>query len=190
VLLAGRAALAAGEEERVYFFRTLEDPSVAAGCPPGDTVRLGALVFAPRGSDGLVLAEDTDRPVGTAVGCGRLLTRTPFDTGVQNPFAMKFDLEDGTITATGTCTVTSLTFPVPDVPAPLLLLGCALHVNEDPSAGILDGAATSASVFAPASLPGYRTGSYWTIHLYVNGSFDRRRPAGDGRGSGRGGRAP
>jgi len=182
-LLAVVTALPAAAGERVYLLRTQEDPSVLAECPPGDTVKLGALVYAPRSRarDGLVL-RDTGRPIGTAVGCGKLLTYTPFDPAVQSPFAMTFDLHDGIITAKGTCTITSLTFPVPGVPAPLLLVGCALDVNDDPPSGILNGIATSASVFTPVPLPGYQTGSYWTLQLYVTDDF----AAGPGRPHGRG----
>ncbi len=183
-LLAGGLALAASAEERVYFLRTQEDGSVVPDCPTDDSVKLGAQVFAPRTSsrDGHMTEVGTS-PIGTAVGCGRLLTYTPFDPQIRNPFALKLDLEDGIITARGDCTVTSVDFPVPDVPAPLLLLGCALAVDEDLSAGILNGSATSTSVFVPTVLPGYRTGSLWTVRLYVDESFGRSQ--GPGRSSDR-----
>jgi hypothetical protein len=174
--IAGAIPLAAAAEERVYVLRTQEDGSVVPDCPTDDTVKLGALVFAPRTRtrDGL-MTEDGTWSIGTAVGCGRLLTYTPFDTQVRNPFALKLELEDGIITARGDCTITSVNFPVPDLPAPLLLLGCALAVDEDPSAGILNGSATSSSVFMPTAVPGYRTGSLWTVRLYVDESFGRSR---------------
>jgi len=170
-LLAASLLLAAGAaraDERFYLLRTQEDPSVAPDCPAGDTVRLGALVYAPRtrASDGLV-TKDVGDPIGVAVGCGRLLTYTPFDPAVQSPFAMRFELPDGTYTARGTCTITSLTFPIAGVPAPLLLVGCALDVDADPALRVLNGLATSASVFTPRPLPGYGTGSFWTLQLYV-----------------------
>jgi hypothetical protein len=162
------AAGAARADDRVYLLRTQEHPSVTPDCPPGDTVRLGALVYAPRTRhhDGQV-TRDTGRPIGTAVGCGKLLTYTPFDPAIQSPFAMRFELPDGTFTARGTCTITSLTFPVPGLPAPLLLVGCALDVDADPAHGVVNGLATSASVFTPSPIPGYATGSYWTLQLYV-----------------------
>lgn len=162
-------ALPAVAEERFYLLRTQEDPSVFADCPAGDTVRLGALVYAPRtrASDGLVM-KDAGRPIGTAIGCGKLLTYTPFDAKVQSPFAMRFDLDDGTFTAKGTCTITSLSFPIPNLPAPLMLVGCTLDVDADPSQRVVNGTATSASVFTPVALPGYGTGSFWTLQLYLN----------------------
>ncbi len=175
--IAGGLALAAAAEERVYVLRTQEDGSVVPDCPADDTVKLGALVFAPRtrSRDGLAMEEDVAPPIGTAVGCGRLLTYTPFDTQVRNPFALKLELESGSITARGDCTITSVSFPVPDLLAPLLLLGCTLAVDKDPSAGILNGSATSTSVFTPMALPGYRTGSFWTVLLYVDDLFGRSR---------------
>jgi hypothetical protein len=165
---AALVALPAFAGERFFVFRTLEDPSVYADCPAGDTVRLGALLYAPRtrASDGLVMKE-TGAPIGTAIGCGKLLTYTPFDTEVQSPFAMRFDLDDGTYTAKGTCTITSLTFPIPGVPAPLMVVGCSLRVDTDASQGVVNGIATSSSVFTPRPLPGYGTGSFWTLHLYT-----------------------
>jgi hypothetical protein len=168
-LVASLFALPALADEGVYLFRTQEDPSVTPTCPEGDTVRLGALLYTPRtrASDGMVV-QDAPDPVGTAIGCGRLLTYTPFDPSVQSPFSMVFTLNDGlTFTAKGTCTITSLTFPIPGVPAPLLLVGCTLDVNEDPAFGVLNGLATSASVFTPYPLPGYGTGSFWTVQVYT-----------------------
>ena len=155
-------------EEAVYLLRTLEDQSVATDCPAGDNVRLGALLYAPRTreSDGLVM-KDVVQPIGTAVGCGKLLTYTPFDPQVQSPFSMRFDLPSGTITASGTCTITNLSFPIVGVPAPLLLVGCTLNVDPDPASGVVRGEATSSSVFVVRPLPGLGTGSFWTLHLYL-----------------------
>jgi hypothetical protein len=48
-----------------------------------------------------------------------------------------------------------------------MLVGCALDVTPDPAQGIVRGVATSSSVFTPRELPGYGTGSFWTLHLYL-----------------------
>ena len=167
-LVLALSPAAARADEQVLLFRTQEDPSVPATCAPGDTVLLGALLSVPRtrASDGLVTV-DPGPTIGTAVGCGKLLTYTPFDPVVQSPFAMRFDFRGRVVTAKGTCTITSLSFPIPGVPAPLLLVGCTLNVNPDPAQGILRGAATSSSVFTPHPMPGYGTGSFWTVHLYL-----------------------
>ncbi len=168
-LLLGVTASSAEGIERVYFLSTVEDPSVTAECQREDTIRLGALVFAPKLRDGVVLGSAAEPvAVGSAVGCGKLLTYTPFDPEAQSPFAVEFRIGHTIITAHGTCTITSLSFPVADVPTPLVLAGCTLTVNADPSAGILGGSATSASVFLPSPLPGYRTGSYWTLRVYMD----------------------
>ncbi|BDG01082.1 hypothetical protein [Anaeromyxobacter oryzae] len=168
-LVLAALSLPAAAGERVYLLRSQEHPDVTPACPAGDTVRLGAYLYAPRSraSDGLVM-KDAGRPVGTAIGCGKILTYTPFDPKVKSPFSMVFALDDGTFTAQGTCEITSLTFPVPGVPAPLLLVGCALKVNPDAALGVVNGVATSASVFTPVALPGYGTGSFWTLQLYTN----------------------
>lgn len=162
------APLLARAEEVVYQLRSQEDESVYPDCPAGDNVRLGALLYAPRTreSDGLVM-KDVVQPIGTAVGCGKLLTFTPFDPAVQSPFAMRFELPGRTFTASGTCTITSLSFPVPGLPIPLLLVGCTLNVNPDPTQRIVRGTAVSTSVFLPGPIPGYGTGSFWTTHLYL-----------------------
>jgi hypothetical protein len=154
--------------EELYLVRTLEDPSVESVCPAGDTVRLGALVYAPRtrASDALVVMEAAN-PIGTAIGCGKLLTYTPFDPEVQSPFAMRFELPSGVVNAKGTCTITNLSFPIAGVPAPLMVVGCTLDVTPDPVQGIVRGIATSSSVFTPRTIPGYGTGSFWTLHLYL-----------------------
>jgi hypothetical protein len=131
-------------------------------------VILGALLYTPRtrAYDGLVVV-DASEPVGTAVGCGKLLTYTPFDPNVQTPFSMRFDLPEGTLTAQGICTITSLTFPIPSYPAPLLLVGCSLKVNPNASLGVVNGNASSTSVFTPRPLPGFGTGSFWTVQVYT-----------------------
>ncbi len=166
-------ALPAAAGERVYLLRSQESSDVTPDCPAGDTVRLGAYLYAPRSraSDGLVM-KDAGRPIGTAIGCGKLLTYTPFDPKVDSPFSMVFALPEGTFTAQGTCEITSLSFPVPGTPAPLLLVGCALKVNPDAELGVVNGIATSASVFTPVALPGYNTGSFWTLQVYTNTNHD------------------
>lgn len=168
-LVLAAFALPAAAGERVYLLRTQEDPSVKADCAPGDDIILGALLYTPRtrASDGLVM-KDAGNPVGTAIGCGKLVSVTPFDPVHQNPFSLRIDLPEGTFTAQGTCTATSLTFPIPGVPAPLILAGCSLRVNADANLGVVNGIATSASVFMVRPLPGYGTGSFWTMQVYTN----------------------
>lgn len=176
------AAAPAAAGERVYLLRTQEDASVAAPtCAPGENLKLGALVYAPRSSKrtGYVW-RDTGRPIGSAVACGTIRSYSPFDPEAQNSFSITFSLEDGTVSASGVCTLASLTFPVQGLPAPLMLVGCTLKVAPDAAQGILNGVATSASVFTPVALPGYQTGSYWTVQLYVDDAVFGRHGRGHG----------
>lgn len=155
-------------EEVFYALRTLETGGVSAQCPPGDNVILGAQVYAPRSraKDGLVV-NDATTPIGTAVGCGKIVTYKPFDPAVQTPFTLRVDLNSGlSFTSAGTCTITGLTYPLPGVPSPLILVTCGLNVDPDPNQKIVFGSASSSSVFA-SGLPGYGVGSFWNIHLYL-----------------------
>jgi len=52
--------------------------------------------------------------------------------------------------------------PVPGV----LLVGCALRLVEKPE-GVIGGFATSSTIFNPYGIPGFGTGSVWTLHLYT-----------------------
>ncbi|HUL59850.1 MAG TPA: hypothetical protein VLU43_11270 [Anaeromyxobacteraceae bacterium] len=151
--------------ERVYLLRTEENAAVPALCPDGDTVKLGAFVYAPRprAHDGRVVREG-ERPIGTAVGCGQLKTYSPYST--PSPFSIAFDLGHLDVFASGFCVIADLWFPN-GPPAPLMQVGCTLTVTPDPAHRIVRGFATSASVFLPVAIPGYETGSYWTVHLYM-----------------------
>jgi hypothetical protein len=171
-LAAAIAALAlvparAAAGELVVLLQTQETSDFAAECADGENVRLAAYLYAPRtrANDGVVV-RDLGPPIGSATGCGTF-SQANFVPFTPAPFAMRFDLPLGTVHAQGQCVVTSLSYPVPGSPAPLLLVGCALDVTPDPALGITRGNATSASVFLPYPIPGYDTGSYWTLHLYT-----------------------
>jgi hypothetical protein len=166
LVLLGPALALAGE--RTLIVKTFEDertpadPQVCAnaGFTPVNVV-LGASVWSlqTRASRGEVMNEAI-RQVGTATGCGRMTSGTPFTPGQL--FVIQFDLEDGSYLASGTCDIVSVTVPTPG----LMLAGCALKLVSAP-AGVLGGLVTSASVFNPYSIPGFGTGSVWTLHLYT-----------------------
>jgi hypothetical protein len=158
------AALVARADEDVLLLRTQESAEVPAVCAPGENIVLGAFVYAPRtrAHDGLVIREGT-RPIGTAVGCG---TMTSITKGSKAPFRISFDLGRRTVYAAGECTVSDLFAPLAVPPYPVLLVGCSLAVEPGSDEGLLHGIAGSASVFIPYAIPGYDTGSYWTLHLY------------------------
>lgn len=156
-------------DEAAYQFRSVEDPAF----PPDDTicaqapfrvnVKLGASLWSQlvRPVDGRVVI-DQFRRVGRATACVQL-TNFLFPPGLQQNFYAVFDLPSGRYTGLGTCTLTSN-----DVPqAGLVLAGCALDVISGPS-GVLGGVITSASTFNPARLPGYSTGSMWTMQVYTS----------------------
>ncbi len=150
-------------QPRTLFLRSVEDPAIPnhPSTPPFETpnLYLGATVWAAgtRATDGEV--EEDRRQVGTAAACG-VITDPTFAVGGQVPFYVEFDLEDGRYAATGSCTV--LANQVPE--AGVILAACSLTVADE--SGTPRGIATSASVFNPRRLPGYATGSFWTLHLY------------------------
>jgi hypothetical protein len=170
-LVAPDAALAiqspSTDGVRVYQFRTEEDPAVtgaAAFCataPFTANVLLNASAYSvrTRASDGRMVNDDARR-VGTALACARI-TNPTFPEGRQEQFYAKFELPDGTYTALGTCTIISNNVPV----AGLVLAGCTLKITSAPP-GIAGGAAVSLSVFNPRQIPGFSTGSQWTIQAY------------------------
>ena len=168
--LAAAALLAlpllAAAAERVLVLRTVEDarfpadPATCAAAPfkPVNVV-LGASAWTIRtGPRTGVMRDDAVRFAGPVTGCGLLTTTAPF---APQPFLIRFDLADGTYVASGTCAITSN-----DVPqAGLLLLGCTLRLTAFPP-GVVGGSATSASVFNLAQLPGFDTGSIWTLRIH------------------------
>jgi len=170
-LVAPEAPLAlespASNGVRVYQFRTEEDPAVTgaadfcATAPFPVNVRLNASEWSvrTRASDGRMVNQDARR-IGTALACAQI-TNPAFPAGLQQNFYARFELPDGTYTALGTCTLISNNVPV----AGLVLAGCALKLTQVP-AGVIGGAAVSLSVFNPARLPGFTTGSQWTIQAY------------------------
>ncbi|MBZ4419247.1 hypothetical protein [Myxococcus sp. RHSTA-1-4] len=156
--------------EVVYQFRSEEDPAsppdpaVCAQAPFAVNVKLGGSLYVPlhRPRDGKVVYEGRRR-VGSATACVRLTDPT-FPPGQQVPFYARFNLPDGSFTALGTCTLVSN-----DVPqAGLVLAGCALRLVEVP-AGFVGGTVSSTAVFNPARLPGFATGSYYTLYAYRDG---------------------
>ena len=158
---------------RLYQFRTVEDPEVSganvfctaasAGFTPNVFLNASVYVEHVRASDAMIVAERTD-PIGTALACAQI-TDFSFPPGLQQNFYALFKLPSGDFTAKGTCTLISNNVPE----ARLILAGCTLRVVEAPE-GVVGGAATSLSVFNPFRLPGYSTGSRWTIQVYESGS--------------------
>jgi hypothetical protein len=161
------AAHHSGVEPSVFRFRSEEDPAyppdpaVCAAAPFTANVQLGASLWteAVNAAHGVVV-HPMVRRLGTATACVRITDPT-FTPGVAQPFYAQFDIPEGRVTAEGHCSVVSN-----DVPSPgLVLAGCFLRATGVPH-GYAGGAVTSLSVFNPASLPGFTTGSVWTVQLY------------------------
>ncbi|VVB86272.1 Uncharacterised protein [uncultured archaeon] len=158
-------------EENIIQFRSIEDPStppdpaVCSAAPFDVNAKLGASFwsFQTRASDGLVVNDQINR-IGNATACIRIVSFAfpPFTT---DPFYIKFTLDNGDYAGEyeglGNCTIISNDVPM----SKLILAGCNLRIVSAPSDSI-SGAMTSMSVFNPFKLPGFNTGSMWTLHLY------------------------
>ncbi len=161
--------------ERTLLLKTFEDPRFPADMAvceaanyPLVNVVLGASVWSlqTRPSRGEV-KNDSVRFLGTATGCGMMTSAVPFTP--RQLFLIQFNLEEGTYLASGECDIVSVTVPVTG----LLLAGCALRLVQMPE-GVVGGFATSSSVFNPSGVPGFGTGSIWTLHLYTADDREER----------------
>lgn len=173
VLFLGLPA-AALAQARVLQFRSVEDPAfppdpaVCARAGFAVNVRLGGRLsaYSTRARDGQVVAEET-HSVGHATACAQI-TSLAFPPGLQQKFYVELTLADGVYSAAGTCTIVSN-----DVPqGGLVLAGCNLRLVSFP-AGVAGGAVVSLSTFNPFRLPGFSTGSFWTVQLYPAGGGDQ-----------------
>jgi hypothetical protein len=165
VLVAPGLALA-GERTLVVKTYEIEDqpdpnPSFCADAEFDGNITLYASVWSlmthPKTGE---VKREAVKKLGTAHACGKMTTPTPFTSGQL--FMIQFDLPEGSYRAAGTCDIVSITVPATGV----LLAGCALRIEDAPP-GVLGGLVTSASVFNPYSIPGFGTGSVWTLHLYT-----------------------
>jgi hypothetical protein len=167
-------------EETIYVFRTLDDPNVPYDPevlerapfwnpawdpydPPAFIVPLGASIWAlqTRSKDGKVV-NDTVHQIGTGTAVAMITDPTFAPFVSKAPFYFEAKIQDLEFTANGYCLASSNNLPTPGI----ILVGCDLAVYPDPSQGILGGSATSNSIFNPFGLPGFQTGSFWTLRLY------------------------
>ncbi len=152
---------------QVLRFRSEEDPSVTpdpAVCAAAgftSNVRFGAVLYseASNGQEGRIVNRSARR-IGTATACARITDPT-FPADLRQEFYVRFDLPEGPVTARGGCTLVTNNVPT----AGLVLAGCHLRVTEAPS-WYIGGAVASLSVFNPRRLPGFLTGSDYTLQLY------------------------
>jgi len=179
--------------EVTYQFRTEEDlkaaadPALCQAAPFAANVKLPGIISVPaRRADGKV-KPGGQKGVGKAQACALITDRT-FPEGSQADMYASFDLPEGHFTAKGKCTAVSNSVPRPGV----VLVGCALKLTEFPRA-YAGGFATSASIFNPMGLPGYSTGSLWTLRLFEPEPAAPAAPGGAGKPAEKapeGGKAP
>jgi hypothetical protein len=156
-----------GTEPTVLRFRSIDDPafpadrSVCADAGFTANVFLGASLWseAATASSGHVV-NNSVRRIGRATACARMTDPT-FPPGLPQQFYAKFDTPEGSFTAKGACTLVSNDVPT----AGLVLAGCHLSIVDGPRY-MRVGAITSLSVFNPRNLPGFNTGSEWTVQVY------------------------
>jgi hypothetical protein len=157
---------AQGFGEELYVFRTMEDPevqpnlAVCEAAPFEVNAILAASFWAirTRSEDGLMVNPDS-RQIGTGTACLRV---TSLALDATAPISGEFVIGSRTVRATGSCLVESNDVPVPG----LILANCSLRI--DPAPGVLGGSASSNSVFNPLRLPGFNTGSIWTVRLFLD----------------------
>ena len=153
---------------RTYVVRTVEDadgvpPVPDSDCPIDAGIRTKPRGFAwslaTRASDGMVVGEQI-HPVGSVSTCARL--PFPIVEGDTAPTFARIELGGDTYTASGRCRATSNGAPLP---TGVVLAGCALRLKTGPPA-FVGGIATSASVLTLGTVPGFQTGSFWTVRVY------------------------
>jgi hypothetical protein len=167
--------------EVTYQFWTQEDPKAAAdpslcqGAPFQANVKLPGIISVPERSANGKLKAGGRKGIGKALACA-LITDGTFPEGSQADMYATFDLPEGHFAAAGKCTAVSNAVPRPGV----VLVGCALKLTEFPRA-YAGGFATSASIFNPMGLPGYNTGSLWTLRLFEPDAAGATAPAEAGK---------
>ena len=154
-------------EKTVIVFRSMNDPNIPPdlfACDPNNTgfepdpptFPLGASLWAfqTRSKDGVIVKEKV-RQIGTATAC---LYFGEFETLNY----LEFEIGDLFIAASGECLST---YDATSEGGPIFAT-CGLEVIPERSTeGIKWGQASNNSTFAPFPIPGFETGSLWTIQL-------------------------
>ena len=152
-------------DERTHVFRSVEDPdvqpdlSVCAQASFTPTAVLSASFYAvqPRSADGEVVNGSTKR-IGFGTACARI---TSLAVGSIVPIIGDFNInKNQNVIGEGSCVLASNNVPT----AGIVLAGCTIPL--DAGGGVLGGIATSNTVFNPFGLPGFDTGSIWTVHVF------------------------
>ena len=172
MVLAGFCLPAVAQEidKTVILFRSMDDPNIPpdpAVCDAGNSgfeanLSLGASLwsFQTKSNNGTIVKEKVQQ-IGTATSCVLItdLTFPPF--GTEAPNYVEFTIGDLFIAVSGECEAT--VNPLPEGP---LFVSCYLEVIPERSTeGIKWGQAISNSTFTPIPIPGFETGSFWSIQL-------------------------
>jgi len=80
--------------------------------------------------------------------------------GARAPLIGEFQIGKKRVIGEGECVLASNNVPTPG----LVLAGCTLALGPTP--GVRGGVATSNTVFNPLGVPGFDTGSMWTVRLF------------------------
>ncbi|HEX7238863.1 MAG TPA: hypothetical protein VF263_01245 [Longimicrobiaceae bacterium] len=138
-------------------FRSVEDPAAAerlAAIPPPFQAGLRLRAGLWSGPPGV------EERIGEAAAFARIADPA-FPPGSSGDFYLRVELPAGRFAGVGSYTVLDDRVPAPG----LVLAACALRLVEMP-AGVAGGALVSVSLFNPRGLPGFETGSTWTLQLF------------------------
>lgn len=151
-------------DERIHVVRSVEDPNVApdlsvcaqASFTPNAVLSASLYAIQTRSSDAK-LNNDSTKRVGFGTACARI---TSLAVGATAQIIGNFVIDGQELIGEGTCVLASNAVPS----AGLVLAGCTIPLDAGP--GVLGGVATSNTVFNPFGLPGFDTGSIWTLHVF------------------------
>jgi hypothetical protein len=159
----GAARGVAALDEQIHFVKSVEDPNVVpdvsvcalASFTPNAVLAASLYAVQTRSSDASIV--NTSRRVGFGTACALI---TSLAVGQTAPIIAEFNIGDLRVIGEGECVIGSNTVPVPG----LVLVGCTVPLEPDD--GVPGGIATSNTVFNPFGVPGFDTGSLWTVRLY------------------------
>lgn len=153
-------------ETATYIMRSIEDPSVVPDLTVCDAASFVSTAILPasfyavqtRASDGQIV-NGSVRKIGQGTACARI---TSLGVGAVAPIIGSFEIGDQEFIGEGACVVSSNSVPT----GGLIMVGCTIPLSAGP--GVLGGVATSNSIFNPFGLPGFDTGSIWTVRVFTD----------------------
>jgi len=163
-LIVSTAERVVAFDQQIHIVQSVEDPNVApdlsvcdlASFTPNAVLAASLYAARTRASDARVV--NSARKVGFGTACVRI---TSLNVGATAQMFSEFNIDGERHLGEGVCVVGENTVPA----AGLILAGCTIVLDAGP--GIAGGLATSNTVFNPFGLPGFETGSIWTVQLFV-----------------------